>query len=65
MKSILETCMLWISHIKFDISSPTRLLFNFPKKSKTLASSTTPIQTTRKASVISTALAVSSSITPA
>ena len=57
--------MLWISHIKFDISSPTRLPFNFPKKSKTLASSTTPIQTTRKASVISTALAASSSITPA
>jgi len=41
MKSTLEACMLWTSHIEFDVPPPTRLLSNPSKKSKTPASSTT------------------------
>ena len=53
--------MLWISHIKFNFPPSTRLPPNFPKKSKTLAPSTTPMQTTRRTSTIGTIPAVSSS----
>ena len=43
MKSTLEVHMLWIGYIKFDILFSIRLPPNPPKKSKTLASPTTPI----------------------
>ena len=59
MKSTLEAHILWISHIKSNFPPPTRSLPNPPKKSKTLASLTTPIQTTGRASMIDTVPATS------
>jgi len=56
--------MLWIGHIEFDFSPSTRLPPNPPKKSKTLASLTTPMQTTGRISMIGTILAISSSTAP-
>ena len=64
IKSNLEAHMLQISYIEFNISPSTRLLPNPPKKCKTPASPTTLIQTTKRASVIGTALAVSLSTAP-
>ena len=64
MKSTLEAHILWISHIKFNFPPSTRLPPNFPKKSKTLAPPTTPIQTTGRTSAIGTIPAASSSTAP-
>jgi len=65
MKFTFEAHMLWIGHIEFDISLSTKLPSNPPKKSKTLASPTTPMQTTGRASVIGTVPAASLSTAPA
>ena len=64
IKSTLEACILWIGHIGFDVPLLTRLPPNPSKKSKTPAPSTTPMQITRRASTISTALAISLSTVP-
>ena len=64
IKSTLEAHMLWISHIKFDFPPLTKLLPNPSKKSKTLTSPTTLIQTTGRVSAIGTILAASLSTAP-